>query len=72
LNIELNSDKIKVLTVHSAKGLEFDAVVAIGCNQMNSEECHISYVAATRARDILIWLSQSKELKKFENKRKNF
>ena len=48
-------DTVKVLTVHSAKGLEWDNVVVIGTRYTVGEERNICYVAATRARDNLIW-----------------
>lgn len=45
-----NSDKVKVLTAHAAKGLEVDNVIMIGMKNYNTEERNVSYVAATRAR----------------------
>lgn len=51
----LNENKIKIMTVHAAKGLEFDHVVAIGCRLFNEDERRISYVAATRAMKSLYW-----------------
>lgn len=57
LQEELKSDAVKVLTVHSAKGLEWENVIV--CQEVqpwNDEECRINYVAATRAKDYLLWL----------------
>jgi superfamily I DNA/RNA helicase len=57
LQEELKSDAVKVLTVHSAKGLEWNNVIV--CQEVqpwNDEECRINYVAATRAKDYLLWL----------------
>lgn len=57
LQEELKSDAVKVLTVHSAKGLEWDNVIV--CQEVppwNDEECRINYVAATRAKEYLLWL----------------
>ena len=46
------NDTVKVLTVHSAKGLEADNVIVIGVSKWskNAEERRVAYVAATRAR----------------------
>lgn len=51
----LNRNAVKIMTVHSAKGLEFDNVVAVGCKTFNEEERRICYVAATRAMQSLYW-----------------
>lgn len=61
-----SSDQVTLMTVHSAKGLEFDAVFIIGLEEgifphMNSlmekeeleEERRLCYVAITRARKVL-------------------
>lgn len=53
---KLKENTIKVLTVHSAKGLEWNNVMVYGMRYYNSEERNICYVAATRARDLLIWI----------------
>lgn len=66
----LNSDKVKVLTVHSAKGLEFEKVMVFGLPTKvckNDEERRIQYVAATRAKSELYWVQ-----KKSISKRKKF
>lgn len=52
----LQKDTVKVLTVHSAKGLEWNNVIVWGMRFYNTEEKNIGYVAATRARDVLIWM----------------
>lgn len=51
---------VKVLTVHSAKGLEADNVVVVGVSgwSKRGEERRIAYVAATRARKQLIWTKE--------------
>lgn len=51
----LEQNKVKIMTVHSAKGLEFPYVVSIGCKTFNQEERRICYVAATRAMKSLYW-----------------
>lgn len=66
----LNSDKVKVLTVHSAKGLEFEKVMVFGLPTKvckNDEERRVQYVAATRAKSELYWVQ-----KKSISKRKKF
>lgn len=64
LQEELKSDSVKVLTIHSAKGLEWDNVIVFQEFQnWNEEECRISYVAATRARNFLLWLNPTKKKK---------
>lgn len=60
LNQKLKTNTIKVMTIHSAKGLEVDNVVVYGARYYTDEERRIAYVAATRARNRLWWLTQSK------------
>ena len=52
----LNKDTVKVLTVHSAKGLEWDNVIVYGAKYYSPEERNVCYVAATRARNQLLWV----------------
>lgn len=56
LNQKLKEPTVKLLTIHAAKGLEANKVVVIGARFYNLEEKCISYVAATRARDLLVWV----------------
>ena len=55
LQEKMRADTVKVLTIHVAKGLEAKNVVVIGGKFMNVEERCICYVAATRARNLLVW-----------------
>ena len=55
LKDKMNEDTVKVLTIHTAKGLEADNVVVIGARWRDIEERCINYVAATRARNLLVW-----------------
>ena len=55
LGERLKADTVKVLTIHTSKGLEAENVVVIGARFFNVEERCVSYVAATRARDLLVW-----------------
>lgn len=52
----LQTPSIKLMTIHSSKGLEADYVIVIGALFYNEEERCIAYVAATRARKGLLWL----------------
>lgn len=60
LNKKISEDTVKVLTIHTAKGLEAKNVVVIGAKFYNLEEKCISYVAATRARELLVWARDAK------------
>lgn len=51
----LHQNKVKIMTIHSAKGLEFDNVIVVGAKTFNQEERRIAYVAATRAKESLYW-----------------
>lgn len=55
LNEKMKENTVKVLTIHTAKGLEAKNVVVIGAHFKDVEERCIAYVAATRARDLLVW-----------------
>lgn len=70
---ELFRDRIPIITVHQAKGLEFDEVYIAGCNDKIfpsarsikegnlSEELRLFYVAMTRAKEKL-FVSYNKEM----------
>lgn len=51
----LNENRVKIMTIHAAKGLEFPHVIVIGAVTFNQEERRIAYVAATRAMESLYW-----------------
>lgn len=51
----LESNTVKVLTIHAAKGLESKNVLVIGAKEWNDEEKRLCYVAATRAAENLHW-----------------
>lgn len=55
LNALMQSNNVKVLTIHSAKGLEAKNVIVIGAKCFNIDEKKIAYVAATRAENQLYW-----------------
>lgn len=56
LTKRLQDNTVKVLTIHSSKGLEWDNVIVYGAKSYSDEEINISYVAATRARNTLFWV----------------
>lgn len=62
---KMKDDSIKVLTIHSAKGLEWDYVCVIGAKYFSEEEKCISYVAATRARKGLLWMVAPRKKKTY-------
>lgn len=55
LKEKMYENTVKVLTIHTAKGLEADNVVVIGARYRDIEEKCVNYVAATRARNLLVW-----------------
>lgn len=52
---KMKEDSVKVITIHTAKGLETKNVIVIGANFLDVEERCLSYVAATRAEELLVW-----------------
>lgn len=60
LKQKMKENTVKVLTIHTAKGLEADNVVVIGARFRDVEERCVSYVAATRARNLLVWTETNK------------
>ncbi len=61
---KMKDDTVKVLTVHSSKGLEANKVLVYDPKLYNDEERRLYYVAATRARDVLYWIKKPKKRKK--------
>lgn len=67
---KMKENTIKILTVHSAKGMEAPYVLSYNIRAYNDEEARLCYVSATRARDFLIWAkmpSKKKRKKKIVN-----
>lgn len=56
-------NSVKVLTIHSAKGLENENVIVYGARNWNDEELRLNYVAATRAKNKLYWIIESQKKK---------
>lgn len=62
---KMKENTVKVLTIHSSKGLEAKNVIVVGARHYSDEEKRVSYVAATRARDRLYWsISPRKSMSK--------
>lgn len=72
LNKKINNDTVKVLTIHSAKGLEAEHVAVVGVRTFNAEEKRICYVAATRAKRDLFWYKNMPNKPKAKNMRWGF
>lgn len=64
LGKKMKENTVKVLTIHTAKGLEANNVIVIGAKFFNTEERCVSYVAATRARNLLVWTKMPTRAKK--------
>jgi len=63
LTKRMEADTVKVLTIHSSKGLAFDNVIVVGARFHPDDERNVCYVAATRARNKLVWMSYAKKKK---------
>lgn len=61
---KLNNDTVKVMTIHMSKGLETKYVIVIGAKFFSLEEKCIGYVAATRAKELLVWAREPKKRRK--------
>lgn len=57
---KVQENTVKVLTIHSAKGLENNCVMVYGAQHWSEEEKRVAYVAATRAKHILVWFKKKK------------
>ena len=60
----LKEDTVKILTVHSAKGMEAPYILSYNVRAYNDDEARLCYVSATRARDFLIWAKMPPKKKK--------
>lgn len=63
----MKANTVKVLTIHSAKGLEADNVLVFNPAMYDENSYRLYYVAATRARDQLLWIKHKKENRKIKN-----
>lgn len=67
LDERMKENSVKVLTIHTAKGLEADNVIVYGAQWKAAEEIRVNYVAATRARNLLIWMNKINKTNKMES-----
>ena len=67
LDERMKENSIKVLTIHTAKGLEADNVIVYGSQWKTAEEIRVNYVAATRAKNLLIWMNKVNRINKMES-----
>ena len=51
----LQENSVKILTVHSAKGMEAPYVLSYNIRAYNNDEARLCYVSATRAQKFLVW-----------------
>lgn len=63
LTKRMEADTVKVLTIHSSKGLAFNNVIVVGARFHPDDERNVCYVAATRARNKLVWMSSQRKRK---------
>lgn len=63
LSYLMETDRVKLMTIHAAKGLQFPNVIVIGAKTFNQEERRIAYVAATRAEEKLYWCPSNRNYK---------
>ena len=63
LTKRMEADTVKVLTIHSSKGLAFNNVIVVGARFHPNDERNVCYVAATRARNKLVWMSGQRKKK---------
>jgi superfamily I DNA/RNA helicase len=64
LSQKMEENTVKVLTIHSAKGLEWKKVIAMGMKYFSNAERNVNYVAATRAKEELYWIIEEPKYKK--------
>lgn len=60
----LKENTVKILTVHSAKGMEAPCILSYNIRAYNDDEARLCYVSATRAKDYLIWAKMPPKKKK--------
>lgn len=68
---KMAENTVKVMTIHQSKGLERENVVVVGATFMRNgtmdeaaESVCVNYVAATRAKELLVWTKKKPQYKK--------
>lgn len=64
-NFDLQSDKLKISTIESFKGLEMDAVIYVSDEQDNIKKDIETYIAITRAKSYLIVFNQTEKYRSY-------
>lgn len=64
LKNKMNENTVKILTCHSSKGLENKNVAVLKFVENNEEKGRLFYVAATRAKDLLVVVARKPAQKK--------
>ena len=67
---KMGANTVKLLTIHSSKGLAFNNVIVVGARFHPDDERNVCYVAATRARNKLYWTGMPPRRKKPQPKAK--
>jgi DNA helicase-2/ATP-dependent DNA helicase PcrA len=82
-DLERGESKVTLMTLHNAKGLEYDAVFIIGCEEgvfphsrsleegNEEEERRLCYVGITRARRLL-WMTHARSRRMFAGRESGF
>ena len=68
----MQTEAVKVLTYHSAKGLEFSNVIAWEPRWWGDQAHELNYMAATRAIDRLYWCDKSRSKNTIKRKKKKY
>lgn len=63
LEAKMNENTVKILTIHTSKGLENKNVIVGSFPMYGPEEIRVGYVAATRAKDKLYWFKPKQKKK---------
>lgn len=71
IKAKMDENTVKILTIHSAKGLENKNVIFVNFKLRDIDEDRLRYVGATRAKDLLIWLNRKPAVRK-QPKRKGW
>ena len=62
------SNNVKLLTIHTSKGLQIPNVIVVGARTYCEEERLIAFVAATRAEEQLFWCPSYKAKSRFKKR----